>query len=80
MIERFVFYTKIQAVTNYKPVLSAHKEGDDVIVVRGNDGWFITLEGSHESIGVGIGEPHAKPGQRVKVILEIGVPDEAVSK
>lgn len=33
-------------------------------------GWFITLEGSHESLGVGAEKPPLSPGDKVQVSLQ----------
>lgn len=70
MKTRIVFRSTVLDVSKKDKVVSARKEGDDVIVDRRDLGWTILLEGSRERLFVGNEHPGFEAGDKVVVTIE----------
>jgi len=75
---RVVINTFVNKVYKHEFVESGRKIGDESILVMGSEGWFIGLEGSRESLGVGHERPPAgvKKGCKARIIVEIETQNE----
>ena len=66
----YAFPTKVVKVFRHQPIIRSYKVVDEVHNITEDCGWFVRLEGSYESLFLGMEEPELKAGDRIKVTLE----------
>jgi hypothetical protein len=64
------FFSRVKKIERKNRVLRAWKEGDDVKTATEDLGYYLMLEGSHESLYVGSIEPSLRVGDNVLVTIQ----------
>ena len=69
-MEHYRIRTRVQKIEEKRHVVSVTK-GDDGEFKKSevNLGWFVTFEGSHESLGFGDTKPQLQVGQQVSIVI-----------
>ena len=69
---KYSFFTTVKKVFKHEAVVRVDKPapGEQSKTHTENRGWFILLDGSSESLGIGSTEPKLRSGDKVKVTIE----------
>ena len=68
--ERFIIHTSVIAIEERKDHKYVSGFGPDTVFADVSRGYFVTLEGSYESLGVGMEKPDLRVGDKMKITIE----------